>query len=98
MAAKVIWSPRAENSFNNILEYLERHWTQKEINAFIARTEEVISYIQENPQYYPYSQESDTYRCVMREQVSLYYRIKNDYVELMLFWDNRRNPYKLKLK
>jgi hypothetical protein len=37
------------------------------------------------------------HRCVVVKQVSLFYRIKSSHIELLLFWDNRQNPSKLKL-
>jgi len=46
---------------------------------------------------YPYSPESDIHKCVIVRQVSLFYRVKFDVIELVLFWDNRQDPAKLKL-
>lgn len=97
MDYSVTWSPTARVSYNYILEYLDEKWTVKEIEAFINRTEEVINYICDNPLLYPYSKESDTHRCVLVRQVSLLYRVKTNYIELLVFWDNRQDPAKLLL-
>lgn len=97
MSYSVTWSPTARISYNHILEYLDEKWTIKEIEAFINRTEEVVSFICNNPLLYPYSRESDTHRCVLLKQVSLFYRIKTNYIELLVFWDNRQDPAKLLL-
>lgn len=97
MRYSVIWSPTAQLTYYQVLEYLNEKWTEKELNAFIARTEEVTTHISNNPLLYPYSNESDTHKCVVVKQVSLFYRIKNSTIEFLMFWDNRQNPATLLL-
>ena len=92
---QVIWSPKARITYYGILEYLIENWTFKELETFIDRTEEVISHIHNNHLLYPYSIESDTHKCVVVKQVSLFYRVKTTYIELLVFWDNRQDPAKL---
>ena len=61
------------------------------------RPEEVIKYINDNPSLYVYSKKGDAYKCVVVKQVSLFYSVKNNYIELLVFWDNRQNPARLLL-
>jgi len=70
----------------------------KEIDRFINRTGQIIQHISEYPKHYPYSAENDSYKRVFISQVSLFYRLKNNEIELLIFWDNRQNPDKLILK
>jgi plasmid stabilization system protein ParE len=91
----IIWSPKAKITYYQVLEYLELNWTIKEIKSFINRTDYVIEHISQTPFHYPYSLKGDTYKCVPIKQVSLFYRIKQQEIELLLFWDNRQNPAKL---
>ncbi len=42
MSYQIIWSPQANQTYLLILEYLQRNWTEREINDFIERTEEVL--------------------------------------------------------
>ncbi len=91
----VTWSPIARLTYYQILEHLDEKWTEKELIAFINRTEKVISHICENPKLYPYSKESDTHKCVVVKQVSLFYRRKAKTIELLMFWDNRQDPSKM---
>ncbi len=95
MARSVTWSPAAKRSYYQILEYLEKNWTQKELSAFINRTEEAIGHICDNPQLYPYSKESDTHKCVLVKQVTLFYRKQGSAIELLVFWDSRQDPARL---
>jgi plasmid stabilization system protein ParE len=92
---EISWSPIARLSYISILEYLHENWPEKVTIDFIARTEEVIKYISLNPQLYPFSKEIDVYRCVVVKQVSLFYRVKSNTAELLVFWDNRQDLAKL---
>lgn len=97
MSYSIKWLPEAEFTYALVMEYLEQNWTSKEIERFIYRTDEVIDYLTLNPKQYIYSKKKDAYRAVVTRQVSLYYRIKSKEIELLIFWDTRQDPNKLKL-
>lgn len=92
----VIWSPTARLTYYKILEYLDENWTMRELQSFIDRTEEVINHICDNPLLYPYSNESNIHKCVVVKQISLFYRVKENAIELLVFWDNRQDPAKIR--
>ncbi len=52
---KVIWSAQAKITFLNVLDYLNKIWTIKEIIQFNRRTEITITAIQKNPGIFPAS-------------------------------------------
>jgi plasmid stabilization system protein ParE len=93
----VKWLPEAELTYALVLEYLDENWTTKEIEKFIDRTDEVINFISQNPEQYFYSKKKNSYRAVVTKHVSLYYKIQSTEIELLIFWDNRQDPEKLKL-
>jgi hypothetical protein len=97
MSSNVIWSPVAKITYYQILEYLEQNWTIKEIENFINRVEYVVQHIRKSPLQYPASKEKNIHRCVVVKQVSLFFRIRGNDIELLVFWDNRQDPAKLKL-
>lgn len=96
---KVLWSPAAQSTFFEILSYLEEHWSTSEAAAFIDRTDEIINFIKNRPSLFQYSKSSNTHKCVLTKQVSLFYRVNtnSDQVELLLFWDNRQDPEQLSI-
>ena len=96
MSYSIKWLPEAEITFALVIEYLEKNWTVKQIENFINRTEQVIDFISQNPKQYHYSKKKDVYQAVVTRQISLYYRINREEIELLIFWDNRQNPEKLK--
>jgi hypothetical protein len=85
----------AKITYTKTLEYLYEEWTEKELKAFIHRTEQVLKYIGANPLLYPFSKKNSSHKCVVVKQVSLFYRVKGNYIELLIFWDNRQDPAKL---
>ncbi|MFT7420280.1 MAG: hypothetical protein ACI9QN_001205 [Arcticibacterium sp.] len=89
--------PEAEITYAMVIEYLEENWTIKEINNFLDRTDEVVNFIAQNPKQYLYSKKKDVYRAVVTKQISLYYRVNLNAIELLIFWDTRQNPNKLKI-
>lgn len=93
----VTWSPTALHTYYQTLEYLNEKWTDRELNAFINRTERVISYITDNPLLYPYSKDSGTHKCVIVKQVSLFYRVTPTAIELLVFLNNRQGSSKINL-
>ena len=96
MGYAIYWSPVAKNDYINILEYLNTRWGQQEVTSFISRTDKTLQLISANPRLFVSSAKKPAvHRCVLTSQVSLYYRINNQNIELLRFWDNRMDPEKL---
>ena len=93
----IIWSPRARITYFQILEYLDSNWTKKEVGFFVNRANEVKKHLIKNPLLYAGSVKANIHRCVVVKQVSLFYRVKDNNVEFIVFWDNRQDPAKLLL-
>jgi plasmid stabilization system protein ParE len=49
MALKVKWSKNARNRYSEIINYLFSNWTEREVSAFMDRTDEVLQTIVEHP-------------------------------------------------
>lgn len=96
MPYDIVWSPTARRSYFSILGYLDDNWTRRELTNFAKKTLKTLDLIADNPSLFQYSKESDTFRCVVVKQVSLYYRLKDNRIELITFWDNRKDPDSLK--
>lgn len=51
MARQIIWLPKAEERFEEIIIYLQENWSDKEVTNFIKRTEAVLRLIYAFPNY-----------------------------------------------
>ena len=98
MSREVIWMPEAERSFNDNIEYLSDKWTLQVINEFLDRVDFVIDQISENPYLYPpYEKRDDVRKCPLTKQITLYFKIKDNQIDLLTFWNNYQDPDKLNL-
>jgi plasmid stabilization system protein ParE len=97
MKHTVSWSPESKETFGNTILYLEENWSRKEAVHFINRVYQVVDLISRHPRMFIYLPKYNAHRCVVVKQVSLFYRLKENQIELLTFWDNRMDPEKLKL-
>src|ERR1700733_12633282 len=96
MALRIIWSPTARKSFDNLVHFLEAKWERKVIEKLFLELNTTLKSISVNPKMFPViSQKTKLRKCVLRRRTLLLYRIKTlDTIELVLFIDSRQNPKK----
>jgi plasmid stabilization system protein ParE len=96
---KIIWTFNARLTYFKVLDFINKEWTINEVENFVHKTEHTIAQIAENPYLFKASEKKKNVRKgFITEHNSLYYRIKptKKEIELIAFWDNRRDPLKLK--
>jgi len=96
---KVLWTPEAEETFEQIIDNLILYWTQKELNSFLEQTENVLSFIEQNPCLYKSTQKNKQVRKgFINKLVTVFYRVdsENKQIEILSFWNNRQDPDKNK--
>ncbi len=94
---KILWTPKAKQTFESILEWLTESWGRVEIEKFIYQTESIIERIKNNPYLYTSSNKNNLIRRgFVNKIVSLYYQVKprKNEIILLAFWDNRQEPKK----
>jgi plasmid stabilization system protein ParE len=98
MSREIIWLPEAEKTFNANIEYLSEKWTVQVINDFLDRVDEAIVHIVENPYMYAsHNNREDIRKCPLTKQTTLYFKIKEQGIDLLTFWNNYQDPDKLDL-
>ena len=94
---KLIWSDEALENLKEIIKYLEKNWTNREIKKFARLLDRNLNLIKDNPEIFPKSGHPDNYRrAVISKQVSIYYRVDRQKVHIISVFDNRQNPNRLK--
>ncbi len=97
MPKEIIWSPLAEEDFENILDHLVKEWNEEIALKFIDFTDHLLKQIAKNPNQFPLIHKKLKVRkCVMSKHNSLYYRNSRSHVDLLRIFDNRKDPKKLK--
>lgn len=94
MAYKIIWLPKAEKRYDEIIEWLEKNWTDKEIANFVSRTDEVLELISIDPEIYRMSEKRNIRQAIITKHNLLLYRKKGNIIELLTFFDTRQKPSK----
>jgi plasmid stabilization system protein ParE len=98
MALKIKWSKRAEKSFDKIVEYLEEEWSETSAKKFVRKTDKLLGKIAENPEMCPAVEGKEEVRKgLVTKQTSVFYKIMDNFIKLITFWNNYKDPDKLKL-
>lgn len=98
MTRQIEWSPRATKEYLNLIDYLLDEWGERPARKFANRLETILAEISERPKMYPVTiSRRNVRRCVVSKQASLYYRIRNEKIELITIFDTRQNPSMKKL-
>ncbi len=95
---KIVHSSIAEKTFVQNISYLEKNGSSKEIKNFINKTYEVVNLLKKDPYIFPkWEFNSSVRKVVLLKQITLFYSIGKNIVQIHLFWNNYRNPNDLKL-
>ena len=94
----VVWAEEAKTSFQQNVNYLQENWDENVIEHFLDAVEHTTQLIESNPKLFPfYKKRKGVRKALVVKQVALFYRIKANHIELLLFWNNYQNPKRLKL-
>ena len=97
MALEIVWSKEAEKQLDDVIEYLESNWTDKEISNFFQKLESAIQEIRSAPHRNKKSErKSDTHEYQLAPQITIFYNFEEKQIAVLLLWSNRQNPDKLK--
>jgi plasmid stabilization system protein ParE len=92
----IAWSPEAlEDYFENIA-FLERRWTEREARRFIEATKQVLDIVKRSPTTFRKTS-GDVRQVPIVPQITMYYRISGQSVQVLRFWNNYQNPERLRV-
>lgn len=95
MVKAIIWNRRANNNFNSIIKYLQNKWGDKVTQNFVIRTYQIIELLAQNPEMGSVEHfEKQIRGIVITKHNTLFYRIEEEKLILLTFFDNRQHPEK----
>jgi plasmid stabilization system protein ParE len=95
---ELVWSEEALNGLKDIIDYLERKFSEKDIKKFAKKIDKQIEIIKNNPETFSFSPKSrHVRRTIVAKLTSIYYRIDGDIITLVTIYDNRKNPEDLRI-
>lgn len=91
---KIIFSDIAIESLREITDFLSEHWTKKEIKLFKRDLDKLIESFQNRIVSYPTIDSDSELRFALlgKKQVKVYFDVKTDDVEILLFLPSKGNP------
>lgn len=96
---KIVISPEAKEDLTNILSFLAENWGDQVIQEFLQKLNTFYYIVSVNPRLFGYYNKSKNIRkyLVSRQNI-IYYRIRNNEVQIITIFDTRQNPAKLRKK
>ena len=91
------WSEPAKFDYWNNIGYLEREWTLKEVYDFMDKTDELIDLLEKGNVTFKPTDYKNAYQVPVVKQITLYYNVINDKIELLRFWNNYQDLAKFSL-
>ncbi|WMJ74879.1 type II toxin-antitoxin system RelE/ParE family toxin [Cytophagaceae bacterium ABcell3] len=96
MALEVVWSEEAENQLDDIVEYLEENWTEKETEKLFKRLEDALKQVSEQLQRFKRSERKEGAReFQLSLHTTLFYSYNTERLEVLLLWPNKNDPANL---
>lgn len=94
---KIVWTSHALSELTQTLQYIDQHFSYREIKKLVQKIENTTELIAQNPKLFPKSEKKNVHRAVIMRYNTLYYRIKQNHIEILSFFSNRQNPKKRKM-
>jgi plasmid stabilization system protein ParE len=93
MQYNVIFSDRADDTFNSIGQQLEERFGERELNEFRRRVYEVVVNISKFPYIFKaVGYEENLRKAFIHRNCSMFYDVGETSIEILFFWDNRQDP------
>ncbi len=90
---KIVLTKYARENLTKILKYIEDNWSVLDRKNFVNNLDNMLNIISDHPYL---CVESKIFpgirRCTLSKQNSLYYKINNDKIIVLMIYDNRQNP------
>lgn len=95
---KVVLSTRAKLRYDELLDHLQREWSEEVKEAFIEKFERSLSVKSRYPKSSPATlKRKGVRRCVVTEQTTFFYRERKSTIEVIAIFDTREDPSDMNL-
>lgn len=94
----VFWTPLAKESLQQVVEFLDIRWPTATVEKVLDAIDATIEQVQHQPYLGKVFPKEPIRRVLIHPHLSLFYEIKPKSIELLLVWDNRQDPDKLRSK
>ena len=95
----VVWTPKAKEELKEILVYWKKRNRSNAYSVKLnAEAQKVAKSLIRDPYIWPIEEDYEDVRSVLVfYNYSIFYRVEDNIIRILSFWDNRRNPDSLDL-
>lgn len=93
----IIWSPQAKKDYWQNIDYLEAEWKFQDVVNFIDKVDYTITLLDKNNVDFIPTNYKNVNKVVITKQITLYYKINFDTIELLRFWNTYQDFENFKL-
>src|ERR1700741_1989484 len=93
MSLQIAYTERPRETFNAVYNFIKNQFGEGPADKFALKAEKTIALIAENPFMFKASSIDTNVRIgFITKQTSLFYRVTDESIHLLFFWDNRQEP------
>jgi hypothetical protein len=93
---EIVWTKLAIITYKEILENLKVRWTKKELRALKELTNDALIKIKNKQIVFSNANKDlEVRKIVLPKNVSLFYKVDNNTIYLITFFNNKMNPESL---
>lgn len=90
---KIYWTDHALEELASTYKYLEEYFTRKELKKLSIEINRILKLISKTPTLFPLSESTGVRRVAIKKFNTMYYRERQNHIEILSFFSNRQNPY-----
>lgn len=95
MVLEILWTRQADRKFDKIIEYLLKEWNQKVTESFVKKVYDTFDTLAEFPYIGTIEHKEKGIRgFTIVKQINLFYKISDNKLIILNFFDNRQSPEK----
>jgi plasmid stabilization system protein ParE len=91
---EILWTDYALNELAETYKYLEINFSESELQKLSQEIEKVSHIISQDPGIFPSTEIQGVRKIVIKKYNTLYYRKKENQIEILSFFSNRKDPNK----
>lgn len=92
MKLQIIITPKAKDTFLATILLIKLKWGDNAAEKFVERTYSVLDTIAQQPFIFKAYRGNNVRKGFITKHTSVVYRVLNDRIEVLFFWDNRQEP------
>jgi plasmid stabilization system protein ParE len=93
MSLQVLYTPHSKETLTSVYNFIKNKFGIRAANKFVSKAENTIQLIAQHPLMFKATTIDETIRIgFISKQTSLFYRVTDNAIHLLFFWDNRQEP------